>query len=103
MLYLKRVSKLKDPPFTSWILIQVLLRTGRKENWTFLASPFSIIIISSGGRTKDLKYPKWKWNISTTLAIKFNLSTELFFASQKNISCTPFTPKMSFLNVLNIE
>ena len=32
----------------------LLLRTKRKENWTFWGSPFSITIWPAGGRTKDL-------------------------------------------------
>ena len=38
---------------------------------------------------------------SVTLVLKFILLTEFVFASRKNISCMPCTPKISFLNALN--
>ena len=93
----------------SWKILQFmninLLRTKRNENWTFWGSPFSIttwrVYLSSGGRTKDLVRKTYFGILSTNLILKFNLPTDLFFASRKNISCTPCTPIISFLSALN--
>ena len=54
----------------------------RSGNWTFWSPLFSIIIwlvyLSSGGPTKDLVRKTYLGVLSTTLVLKFNLSTEFF-------------------------
>ena len=73
VLCLKCDSKLKDHHFNSWILI---------------------LILSFGPSTQNLL-----WYIICNFGFKIQPVDRLFFfASQKDISWTPCTPKISFLN-----
>ena len=83
-----------------------LLRTKRKEKWTFWGSPFSIIIW--------LVYVIVRWpdqwpstqnllcNILYNFGFKIQLVDLIFLhASFKEVSCTPRKRKICFLNALN--
>ena len=101
VLYLKCDSKLKDPHFNSWTLIY--RRTSRNENWTFSwGSPFSKLF-GWFTYTKDLVRKTYFGILSTDFGFKIQPVDRIYiiFASRKNISCTPCTPKISFLNTLN--
>ena len=64
-------------------------------------SLFGWFILSSGGRTKDLLHTIYFGILSKILIFKIQPVGRIFFATRKNISCTPCTPKISFLNALN--
>ena len=71
-----------------------LLRTKRNENWTLWGSLFSIPIWLVCVIFRGEYYLKRLWFQNSTCRPNF-------FAIRKNISCTPCTPKISFLNALN--
>ena len=103
--FLPQFELLKIFHFNSGIWIYVLLGTKRKQTWTFWGSPFSItiwliyvIVLWQDQRpsTQNLL-----WNIIYNFGFKIQPVDWIFFASRKNISCTPCTPKISFLDALN--
>ena len=69
-----------------------LLRTQLNENLTFWGSPC--------GRTKDLVRKQLLWNIVYNFDFKIQSVDRIFFPSRKNISCSPWRPKIS-LHALN--
>ena len=64
-----------------------LLRTQLNENLTFWGSPC--------GRTKDLVRKQLLWNIIYNFDFKIQSVDRIFFPSRKNISCSPWRPKIS--------
>ena len=83
-----------------------LLRTKRKEDWTFWGSPFSVtiwlpyVIVRWLDQGPNMQYLLWNINYNFRFKIQPKIRPN-FFSSQKNISCALCTPQISFLNALS--